>query len=168
MPSAGVPTSLALFRFWYVMPDSPLKAQINEAMKDAMRAREKERLATIRLVLAEIKKVEVDERIDPDDARVTSILDKMVKQRRDSIKQFTEAGRNELAAREQSEIVVIQEFLPQPLSQKEIASLIDEAIASTGAASMQDMGKVMGLLKPQMTGRADMGKIGGLIKQRLG
>ena len=150
------------------MPDNPLKAQINEAMKAAMRAKEKERLGTIRLVLAEIKKVEVDERIDPDDARVTSILDKMMKQRRDSIKQFTDAGRNELAAKEQSEIEVIQEFLPQPLSQEEIASLIDEAIASTGAASMQDMGKVMGLLKPQLIGRADMGKISGLIKQRLG
>ena len=150
------------------MLDSPLKALINEAMKAAMRAKEKERLGTIRLVLAEIKKVEVDERIDPDDARVTSILDKMMKQRRDSIKQFTDAGRNELAAKEQSEIEVIQEFLPQPLSQEEIASLIDEAIASTGAASMQDMGKVMSLLKPHMTGRADMGKIGGLIKRRLG
>lgn len=150
------------------MPDSPLKAQINEAMKAAMRAKEKERLGTIRLVLAEIKKVEVDERIDPDDVRVTSILDKMVKQRRDSIKQFTDAGRDELAAKEQSEIEVIQEFLPQPLSEEEIASLIDEAIASTGAASMQDMGNVMGLLKPQMAGRADMGKVSGLIKQRLG
>jgi len=150
------------------MPDSPLKAQINEAMKAAMRAKEKERLGTIRLVLAEIKKVEVDERIDPDDVRVTSILDKMVKQRRDSIKQFTDAGRDELAAKEQSEIEVIQEFLPQPLSAEEIASLIEEAIASTGAASMQDMGKVMGLLKPQMAGKADMGKVSGLIKQRLG
>ena len=150
------------------MPDSPLKAQINEAMKAAMRAKEKERLGTIRLVLAEIKKVEVDERIDPDDVRVTSILDKMVKQRRDSIKQFTDAGRDELAAKEQSEIEVIQEFLPQPLGAEEIASLIEEAIASTGAASMQDMGKVMGLLKPQMAGRADMGKVSGLIKQRLG
>ena len=150
------------------MPDSPLKAQINEAMKAAMRAKEKERLGTIRLVLAEIKKVEVDERIDPDDVRITSILDKMVKQRRDSIKQFTDAGRNELAAKEQSEIEVIQEFLPQPLSEEEIASLIDEAIASTGAASMQDMGKVMGLLKPKMAGRADMGEVSGLIKQRLG
>ena len=150
------------------MPDSPLKAQINEAMKAAMRAKEKERLGTIRLVLAEIKKVEVDERIDPDDVRVTSILDKMVKQRRDSIKQFTDAGRDELAAKEQNEIEVIQEFLPQPLSAEEIASLIEEAIASTGAASMQDMGKVMGLLKPQMAGRADMGKVSGLIKQRLG
>ena len=149
------------------MPDSPLKAQINEAMKAAMRAKEKDRLGTIRLVLAEIKKVEVDERIDPDDGRVTSILDKMVKQRRDSIKLFTDAGRNELAAREQSEIEVIQEFLPQPLSQEEIASLIDEAIASTGAASMKDMGKVMGLLKLQMTGRVDMGQVSGLIKQRL-
>ena len=149
------------------MPDSPLKAQINEAMKAAMRAKEKERLGTIRLVLAEIKKVEVDERIDPDDVRVTSILDKMVKQRRDSIKQFTDAGRDELAAKEQSEIEVIQEFLPQPLSAEEIASLIEEAIASTGAASMQDMGKVMGLLKPQMAGRADMGKVSELIKQRL-
>ena len=149
------------------MPDSPLKAQINEAMKAAMRAKEKERLGTIRLVLAEIKKVEVDERIDPDDVRVTSILDKMVKQRRDSIKQFTDAG-DELAAKEQSEIEVIQEFLPQPLSAEEIASLIDEAIANTGAASMQDMGKVMGLLKPQMAGRADMGNVSGLIKQRLG
>ncbi|MAK93643.1 MAG: glutamyl-tRNA amidotransferase [Gammaproteobacteria bacterium] len=150
------------------MPDSPLKAQINEAMKAAMRAKEKERLGTIRLILAEIKKVEVDERIDPDDVRVTSILDKMVKQRRDSIKQFTDAGRDELAAKEQNEIEVIQEFLPQPLSAEEIASLIEEAIASTGAASMQDMGKVMGLLKPQMAGRADMGKVSGLIKQRLG
>ena len=149
------------------MPDSPLKAQINEAMKAAMRAKEKERLGTIRLILAEIKKVEVDERIDPDDVRVTSILDKMVKQRRDSIKQFTDAGRDELAAKEQSEIEVIQEFLPQPLSAEEIASLIEDAIASTGAASMQDMGKVMGLLKPQMAGRADMGKVSELIKQRL-
>ena len=150
------------------MPDSPLKAQINEAMKAAMRAKEKERLGTIRLVLAEIKKVEVDERIDPDDVRVTSILDKMVKQRRDSIKQFTDAGRDELAAKEQTEIEVIQEFLPQPLSEEEIASLIEEAIASTGATSMQDMGKVMGLLKPQMAGKADIGKVSGLIKQRLG
>ena len=150
------------------MPDSPLKAHINEAMKAAMRAKEKERLGTIRLVLAEIKKVEVDERIDPDDVRVTSILDKMVKQRRDSIKQFTDAGRDELAAKEQSEIEVIQEFLPQPLSAEDIASLIEEAIASTGATSMQDMGKVMGLLKPQMAGKADMGKVSGLIKQRLG
>ena len=149
------------------MPDNPLKAQINEAMKAAMRAKEKERLGAIRLILAEIKKIEVDERIDPDDARITAILDKMVKQRRDSIKQFTDAGRNELAAREQNEIEVIQEFLPQPLSQEEIASLIDEAIARTGAASLQDMGKVMGLLKPHMTGRADMGKVSGLIRQRL-
>ena len=150
------------------MSESSLKAQINEAMKAAMRAKEKERLGTIRLVLAEIKKVEVDERIDPDDVRITSIMDKMVKQRRDSIQQFTDAGRDELAAKEQGEIDVIQEFLPQPLSEDEIGALIDEAIASTGAASMQDMGKVMGMLKPKMAGRADMGKVSGLIKARLG
>ena len=150
------------------MPDSPLKALITEAMKAAMRAKEKERLGTIRLVLAEIKRVEVDERIDPDDVRVTSILDKMLKQRRDSIKQFADAGRDELAAKEQGEIEVIKEFLPQPLSEEEIASLINEAVTTTGATSMQDMGRVMSLLKPQMAGRADMGKISGLIKQRLG
>ena len=150
------------------MSESSLKAQINEAMKAAMRAKEKERLGTIRLVLAEIKKVEVDERIDPDDVRITSIMDKMVKQRRDSIKQCTDAGRDELAAKEQGEIDVIQEFLPQPLSEDEIGALIDEAIASTGAASMQYMGKVMGMLKPKMAGRADMGKVSGLIKARLG
>ena len=112
--------------------------------------------------------MEVDERIDPDAARITSILDKMVKQRRDSIKQFTDAGRDELAAKEQGEIEVIQEFLPKPLSDEEINSLIEEAVASTGAASMQDMGKVMGMLKPKMAGRADMGKVSGLIKARLG
>ena len=150
------------------MPDSSLKALIVEAMKASMRAKEKERLGTIRLVLAEIKRVEVDERIQPDDSRVTSILDKMVKQRRDSIKQFADAGRDELVAKEQREIEVIQEFLPSPLSEEEIASLITEAVTSTGAASMQDMGKVMSLLKPQMAGKADMGKVSGLIKQRLG
>ena len=150
------------------MSESSLKAQINEAMKAAMRAKEKERLGTIRLILAEIKKVEVDERIDPDDVRITSIMDKMVKQRRDSIKQFSDAGRDELAAKEQGEIDVIQEFLPQPLSEDEIGALIDEAIASTGAASMQDMGKVMSMLKPKMAGRADMGNVSGLIKARLG
>ena len=150
------------------MSESPLKAQITEAMKTAMRAKDKERLGTIRLVLSEIKRAEVDERIDPDAARITSILDKMVKQRRDSIKQFTDAGRDELAAKEQGEIEVIQEFLPKPLSDEEINSLIEEAVASTGAASMQDMGKVMGMLKPKMAGRADMGKVSGLIKARLG
>ncbi len=149
------------------MPEKSLQNFITEAMRAAMRAKQKERLGAIRLVLAEIKKVEVDERIVPDDARVISILDKMVKQRKDSFKQFADAGRDELAAKEQGEIEVIQEFLPKPLSEEEITSLINDAVSSTGAASMQDMGKLMSLLKPQMTGRADMGKVSGLIKQRL-
>ena len=149
------------------MPEKWLQNFITEAMRAAMRAKQKERLGAIRLVLAEIKKVEVDERIVPDDARVISILDKMVKQRKDSFKQFADAGRDELAAKEQGEIEVIQEFLPKPLSEEEITSLINDAVSSTGAASMQDMGKLMSLLKPQMTGRADMGKVSGLIKQRL-
>ncbi len=149
------------------MPESPLKTQISEAMKEAMRAKDKERLGTIRLVLAEIKKVEVDERIDPDDARITSIMDKMVKQRRDSIKQFTDGGREELAAKEQAEIDVSQEFLPQPLTAEELDSIIAEAVASTGASSMQDMGKVMGIVKAQVVGKADMGKVSALVKSKL-
>lgn len=149
------------------MSESPLKTKISDAMKDAMRAKDKERLGTIRLVLSEIKRVEVDERIDPDDARITSIMDKMVKQRRDSIKQFTDGGREELAAKEQSEIDVIQEFLPQQLSEAEIEALVAEAVSSTGAASMQDMGKVMGVIKPQVTGRADMGMVSAKVKAAL-
>ncbi len=150
------------------MSESPLKTEITNAMKDAMRAKDKERLGTIRLVLAEIKKVEVDERIDPDDARITSIMDKMVKQRRESIKQYTDGGRPELAEKEQSEIDVIQEYLPEQLSEEEIEGLISEAISSTGAASMQDMGKVMGMLKPKLAGRADMGSVSQKIKAALG
>lgn len=149
------------------MSESPLKTEITNVMKDAMRAKDKERLGTIRLVLSEIKRVEVDERIDPDDARITSIMDKMVKQRRESIKQYTEGGRQELADKEQSEIDVIQEFLPQPLSEDEIDALIAEAVSATGAASMQDMGKVMGMLKPKLAGRADMGSVSQKIKATL-
>lgn len=149
------------------MSESPLKQQITEAMKAAMRAKDKERLGTVRLVLADIKKVEVDERIDPDDARITSILDKMVKQRRDSIKQFEDAGRSELAAKEQAEIDVIQEFLPTQLSEAEIEAIIKDAVASSGAANMQDMGKVMGLVKPQVVGRADMGMVSQKVKAAL-
>lgn len=149
------------------MSESPLKQQITEAMKAAMRAKDKERLGTVRLVLADIKKVEVDERIDPDDARITSILDKMVKQRRDSIKQFEDAGRSELAAKEQAEIDVIQEFLPTQLSEDEIEAIVKDAVASSGAANMQDMGKVMGLVKPQVVGRADMGMVSQKVKAAL-
>lgn len=149
------------------MPESSLKQQLNQAMKDALRARDKERLGAVRLALAEIKRVEVDERIDPDDARITSILDKMVKQRRDSIRQFEDGGRAELAAREQFEIDVIREFLPQALGEQELNILIEKALADSGAESMKDMGKVMGIIKPQVTGRADMGIISQKIKAAL-
>lgn len=145
-----------------------LKAQITAAMKDAMRAKEKERLGAIRLIQAEIKRIEVDERIDVDDARVLAILDKMVKQRRDSINQYQDAGRQELADREQAEIDVIQEFLPEALSDDELSTMIEAAIAESGAESMRDMGKVMAVLKPKIQGRADVGAVSGLVKAKLG
>lgn len=147
---------------------SELKQQITEAMKDAMRARDKVRLGTVRLILAELKRVEVDERTDVDDARVLAILDKMNKQRRDSIAQYETAGRDDLAAIEREEMEVIATFLPAALSEAEINALIDTAIADTGATGMQDMGKVMGVLKPQLQGRADMAAVSKLIKARLG
>ena len=145
-----------------------IKDQLTNAMKDAMRAKDKERLGAIRLMLAEFKRIEVDERIEVADDRALVVLDKMVKQRRDSEKQYVEAGRDELAETERFEISVIQEFLPQPLTEDEIATLIEEAISSTGASGMQDMGKVMGQLKPKLQGRADMGAVSKLIKDRLG
>lgn len=145
-----------------------LKAQITEAMKDAMRAKEKERLGAIRLILAELKRIEVDERIEVDDARVLAVLDKMVKQRRDSISQYVDAGRQELADKEQAEIDVIQAFLPEALGEAELTTMIDAAIQESGAESMRDMGKVMGLLKPQIQGRADVGAVSGMVKSKLG
>ena len=149
------------------MTASTLKAQITDAMKDAMRAKDKERLGAIRLILADIKRIEVDERIEIDDSRVLAVLDKMAKQRRDSIQQFREAGRDDLIAIEETEMTVIQSFLPSQLSAAEIADLIDTAVTETGAQSMRDMGKVMGVLKPQLQGRADMGDVSKLIKDRL-
>ncbi|MDA7686626.1 GatB/YqeY domain-containing protein [Pseudomonadales bacterium] len=136
-------------------------------MKTAMRAKDKERLGTIRLILAEIKRIEVDERIDLDGPAIIVLLDKMLKQRRDSISQFEQAGRDDLANKEASEIEVIQSFLPAQLSDTEISQLIDDAIAQSGAQGMQDMGKVMGLLKPQLQGRANIGQVSGDIKKRL-
>ncbi|MHC9511437.1 GatB/YqeY domain-containing protein [Kangiella sp. M94] len=147
---------------------SALNDRIKEAMKDAMRAKEKARLSTIRLVLSAIKQVEVDTRTELDDTAILAILDKMVKQRRESIKQYEDAGRQELADIEHAEIEVLQEFLPKPLTDDEIAELIEQAISSTGAESIKDMGKVMGILKPQLQGRADMGQVSGKIKSRLG
>lgn len=149
------------------MSQSPLKLRINEAMKEAMRAKNKSRLGTIRLALAEIKKVEVDEQIDLDDIRITSLLDKMVKQSRESIKQFEAGGRTDLATNEQHEIEVIQEFLPKALSEEELDTIIKGALEESGAVSMQDMGKVMGLIKPQVVGRADMSAISQKIKAAL-
>jgi uncharacterized protein YqeY len=145
-----------------------LKARIKEEMKEAMKAKDKQRLAVIRLIQAEIKRIEVDERIDIDDARLLTILDKMCKQRRDSVQQYEDAGRTELADQEKYEITVIQEYLPAQLSEDEITALIDQAVATTGAAGMQDMGKVMGSLKPKLQGRADMGAVSKLIKAKLG
>ncbi|NIB44630.1 GatB/YqeY domain-containing protein [Pseudomaricurvus alkylphenolicus] len=145
-----------------------LKNEIKDAMKAAMRAKEKERLGTIRMIQAEIKRIEVDERIEVDDARLLVILDKMCKQRRDSITQYEDAGRDELAAIEKQEMAVIQEFLPAALSEAEIEQIVTDAIASTGAESARDMGKVMGIIKPQIQGRADMGAVSKIVKTKLG
>jgi uncharacterized protein YqeY len=145
-----------------------LRERITEDMKSAMRAGEKERLATIRLALAAIKQREVDERITLDDGQVLAVLEKMIKQRRESITQFESGGRADLVARETAEISVLQGYLPAQMSEAEIDALIGEAIAATGAASMKDMGKVMAVVKPRAQGRADMGAVSARIKQRLG
>lgn len=149
------------------MADSAIKLQLTEAMKDAMRAKDKARLGTLRLALAEIKKVEVDERIEPDDTRVLSMLEKMIKQRRESIRQYEDAQRNDLAAIEQAEILVLQEFMPAALSEQELDAIVTRAIADAGAAGPQDMGKVIALVKPQVAGRADVGALSQKIKARL-
>lgn len=146
---------------------SNLKRRINEDVKAAMRGKEKQRLAALRLVTAAIKQKEVDERIELDDAQTTSVLDKMAKQRRESIEQYEKAQRADLVEKEQFELELITGYLPQPLAAAEIQSLIDGAIAATGAASMKDMGKVMGQLKAQMQGRADLGQVSGMVKARL-
>ena len=145
-----------------------LKARLTDDMKAAMKGGDKPRLAVIRLINAAIKQREVDERIELNDEQVLAVLDKMVKQRRDSIKQYTDAGRSDLADAEQAEVEIIQEYLPAALSDDEIAAIIEQAIADTSAASMADMGKVMGKVKPQVQGRADMGAVSGLVKAKLG
>ena len=144
-----------------------MKSQLTDAMKEAMRAKNKERLGAIRLILAEIKRIEVDERIEIDDARVLTVLDKMVKQRRDSITQYESAGRQELADIEIAEINVIQDFLPTALTEKEINQLVQTAISDTGASSMADMGKVMGMASKEMAGKADGKTISTIVKQIL-
>ncbi|MFT6295197.1 MAG: hypothetical protein ACJATW_001476 [Glaciecola sp.] len=149
------------------MSESPLKQEITAAMKDAMRAKDKVRLGTIRLALSEIKRVEVDERIDPDDTRIIILLDKMVKQRRESIRQFEAGSRQELADIEQAEIEVLQVFMPQALTDEEVETILSAAITDSGAKTMQDMGKVMALIKPQVIGKADMGAVSQKIKAAL-
>lgn len=148
------------------MSDCIVRDQLTEAMKDAMRNRDKPRLGTIRLALAELKRIEVDEK-SLDDQRALAALDKMVKQRRDAIEQFESAGRTDLADQEKLELEVLADFLPTPLSDTEITELVDHAINSTGASSMADMGKVMGIVKPQVQGRADMSSISKIVKSRL-
>jgi uncharacterized protein YqeY len=149
------------------MSDTSLTITIRAAMKAAMRAKDKPRLQAIRLILAEFKRIEVDERVEVDDQRALAVLDKMVKQRRDSAQQYNDAGRDDLAAQEDFEISIIQEYLPEQLDESEINSLIDAAIAGSDASGMQAMGPVMGQLKPQLQGKADMGKVSALVKQRL-
>jgi len=145
----------------------PLRDQVNEDMKSAMKAREADKLAAIRLLLAAMKQREVDERITLDDAGVVAVVEKMIKQRKDSIAQYEKAARQDLADKEKYEISVIEKYLPQQLSQAEIDGIIAEAIASTGAKGAADMGKVMGVVKPKLAGRADMGKVSGLVKGKL-
>ena len=144
-----------------------LKQRITEDMKTAMKAGEKERLATIRLILADIKRKEVDERIEMDDAQVLAVLEKAVKQRRDSVSQYEAAAREDLAAVERAEIAVIEQYLPAKLDEAAIQAAIDAAVAETGASGPADMGKVMAVLKPRLAGQADMGLVSKLLKQRL-
>jgi len=149
------------------MSNESLKQRLTAQMKAAMKGGDKKRLGVIRLVLAAIKQIEVDERIELADDRVLAVLDKMVKQRRESISQFKDAGREDLWQQEEYEVGILQDFLPEALSDDDIDQLIAKAIGDTGAASIKDMGKVMGILKPQMQGRADMGAVSGKIKAQL-
>ena len=149
------------------MSDTSLVDTIKAAVRAAMKAKDKARLGTLRLVQAEFKRIEVDERIEVDDARALAVLDKMVKQRRDSAQQYTDAGRDELAAKENAEIHIIQDYLPAQLSDGELSAMIETAIAAVNAEGMAAMGPVMGQLKPQLAGRADMGAVSALVKQKL-
>ncbi len=144
-----------------------LKGQITDDMKSAMKAGEKDRLKVVRLMMAAIKQVEVDKRVELDDAGVLAVLDKMVKQRRDSVEQFVKGGREDLATIERAEIEVLENYLPEQLTEAELTALVDEVIAATGAESIRDMGKVMGQIKSKAAGRADMGAVSATVKERL-
>jgi len=149
------------------MPPSTLKPKLQSDMKSSMKAGDKARLSVIRLMLAAINQIEVDERIELDDSRITAVLDRMTKQRRESIEHFSRASRDDLIAIEEYELKIIREYLPEPLSETEINTLVDQSIQTSGASSIKDMGRVMGLLKPRLQGRADMKKVSQLIKSRL-
>jgi uncharacterized protein len=145
----------------------PLREQLNEDIKNAMKAREQDKLGALRLMLSAVKQREVDERITLDDAGVIGVVEKMIKQRRESIAQFEKAARQELADREKAEIAVLEAYLPKQLSQAEVEAIVAEAIVSTGAAGAADMGKVMGVVKPRLAGKSDMGKVSALVKAKL-
>lgn len=146
---------------------SELKQRITDDMKSAMKAKDTNALKAIRMILGAIKQKEVDERIELDDSAVTTVIQKMVKQRKDSISQFQAAGRDDLVANEESELAIINQYMPEQMSEAEIVAAIDAAITQTGASSMQDMGKLMGTLKGQLAGKADMGQVSGLIRAKL-
>lgn len=150
------------------MPMSALKQHINDDVKSAMRNRDKDKLGVLRLILAAIKQIEVDQRIELDDQQVIAVLDKLTKQHRDSIEQFARAGRNDLVEKERFELAIVQGYLPAALAEEEIVQLITDAIAETGAAGIKDMGKVMAILKSRARGRADMGKLSTQVKAQLG
>ncbi len=149
------------------MAESALKQLLTNAMKDAMRAKDKVRLGTVRLALAEIKMIEVDERIDPDDTRIIGTLDKMIKQRRESVRQYEAGNRQDLADQENIEIAILQEFMPQALSAEDLSAIIMKALADTGATGIADMGKVMAAVRPVVIGRADMAAVSQMIKEKL-
>mgnify|MGYP006409499935 CR=1 FL=1 len=146
---------------------SELKARITEDMKSAMKAKDKQALKAVRMIIGAIKQKEIDDRIELDDAQVMAVIQKMVKQRKDSISQFKDAGRTDLVDVEEAELVIINNYMPEQLSEAEVAAAVDKAIADSGASSMQDMGKLMGLLKGQLDGKADMGAVSGLIRSKL-
>jgi len=146
---------------------SALRDQLNQAVKDAMRAKDRDRLTTLRMATAALKQIEVDERITPDETRVIAVFDKMIKQRKDSAQQFDAGDRKDLADKERFEIEILQAFMPAALTDAELDSLITQAISSSSAEGMKDMGKVMGILKPQIQGKADMGDVSKQIKARL-
>ena len=146
---------------------SEIKSKIEADVKDAMRARDKQRLGVLRLTMSELKRVEVDERIELDDTRVLAILDKMTKQRKDSLDQYQQAGRDDLVAQESFELDLLKEYMPESLDEQAVLEIIEQAIAESGASSMKDMGQLMGLIRPQVQGRADMSAVSAIVKEKL-